>query len=125
MHRVFKTKHFHRWMSKTDLNDQSLCNAISEMTHGLVDAHLGGSIVKKRVAIAGRGKRGGARTIVATNFGNHWFFLYGFEKNVRANITDNELDALKEIATDLLALNDDALTYAVAQGKLLEIYYDH
>ena len=125
MHRVFKTKHFHRWMSKTDLTDQSLCNAISEMIDGLVDAHLGGSIVKKRVAVAGRGKRGGARTIVATNFGNHWFFLYGFEKNVRANITDNELDALKEIATDLLALNDDTLTYAVTQGKLLEIYDDH
>lgn len=125
MHRIFKTKHFHRWMGKSDLTDQSLCNAILEMIHGLVDAHLGGSIVKKRVAVAGRGKRGGARTIVATNFGNHWFFLYGFEKNVRANITDNELDALKEIATDLLALNDDALTYAVNQGKLLEIYDDH
>ena len=64
MHRVFKTKHFHRWMSKTDLTDQSLCNAISEMIHGLVDVHLGGSIVKKRVAVAGSGKRGGARTIV-------------------------------------------------------------
>jgi hypothetical protein len=125
MYRIFKTRHFQRWMGKTDLTDQSLSNAISEMTHGLIDAHLGGSIVKKRVAVAGRGKRGGARTIVATNFGNHWFFLYGFEKNARANITDNELDALKEIATDLLALNDDALTYAVAQGKLLEIYHDH
>lgn len=125
MHRVFKTKHFHRWMCKTGLNDQSLCNAISEMADGLIDARLGGNVVKKRVAIAGQGKRGGARTIVATNFGNHWFFLYGFEKNVRANITDNELDALKEIATDLLTLNGDALTYAVAQGKLLEIHYDH
>lgn len=125
MHRIFKTRHFHRWMSKTDLTDQSLCTAISEMLDGLIDAHLGGSIVKKRVAVAGRGKRGGARTIVATNFGNYWFFLYGFEKNARANITDNELDALKEFATDLLALNDDALNQAVAQGKMLEIYCDH
>jgi len=125
MRRVFKTKHFHRWMSKTGLNNQSLCNAISEMADGLIDARLGGNIVKKRVAIAGQGKRGGARTIVATNFGNHWFFLFGFEKNVRANITDNELDALKEIATDLLSLNGEALTYAVAQGKLLEIYDDY
>lgn len=125
MHRIFKTRHFHRWMSKADLTDQCLCIAISEMVHGLVDAHLGGSLVKKRVPVAGRGKRGGARTIVATNFGNYWFFLYGFEKNVRANITDNELDALKEIASDLLALNDDALTHAVIQGKLLEINYDH
>lgn len=61
-------------MSKTDLTDQSLYTAISEMLNGLIDAHLGGSIVKKRVAVPGRGKRDGARTIVATNFGNHWFF---------------------------------------------------
>lgn len=125
MHRIFKTRHFHRWMSKTELTDRSLYTAILEMLDGLIDAHLGGNIVKKRVAISGRGKSSGARTIVATKFGDNWFFLYGFEKNVRANITDNELDALKEIAIDLLALNDDALTSAVAQGKLLEIYYDH
>ena len=73
MHRVFKTKHFHRWMGKTDLTDQCLCNAISEMIHGLVNAHLGGSIVKKRVAVAGRGKRGGQepllpRTLVIIGF---------------------------------------------------------
>ena len=95
------------------------------MLDGLIDAYLGGSLVKKRVAVPGRGKRGGARTIVATNFGNYWFFLFGFEKNERANITDNELEALKEIATDLLLLNDDLLNQAVAQGKLLEINYDN
>jgi hypothetical protein len=43
-------------------------------------ADLGGGIVKKRVGLAGRGKRGGARTLVATNKGNRWFFVYGFEK---------------------------------------------
>lgn len=125
MHRIFKTRNFHRWMSKTDLTDQSLYTAISEMLNGLIDAYLGGSLVKKRVAVPGRGKRGGARTIVATNFGSYWFFLFGFEKNERANITDNELEALKEIATDLLALNDDLLNQAVVQGKLLEINYDN
>ena len=41
----------------------------------------------KRLALPGRGKRGGARTLVATNKGNRWFFLFGFEKNARANIT--------------------------------------
>ena len=44
-----------------------------------------------------------ARTLVATNRGNRWFFLYGFEKNDRANITNDELEALKEIAEQLLA----------------------
>lgn len=125
MHRAFKTRHFTRWMEKAGLTDQSLCAAVDEMQRGLVDATLGGSIVKKRVALPGRGKSGGARTIVATNLGDRWFFLYGFEKNVRANITDKELEALQEIAADLLKLTHDELDIAVAQGKLLEICHDH
>ena len=120
-HRIFKTRHFHRWMNKTELTDIELIHAVVEMRHGLIDAKLGGNVVKKRVAIAGHGKRGGARTIVATNFGNHWFFLYGFEKNTRSNISDKELEALKEIADDLLALDEDALKIAMEQGKLLEV----
>lgn len=87
MKRVFKIRHFIRWMRKTELTDNALCSAVDEMAKGLIDADLGGGVVKKRVGLAGRGKRGGARTLVATNKGNRWFFVYGFEKNDRANIT--------------------------------------
>ena len=60
-------------------------------------------MVKKRVGLAGRGKRGGVRTLVATNKGNRWFFMFGFEKNERTNISDEELEGLQTIAADLLA----------------------
>lgn len=60
MKRVFKTRHFARWMRKTDLSDSALCAAVMEMIQGLVDADLGGGVLKKRVGLAGRGKRGGA-----------------------------------------------------------------
>jgi len=83
MKRVFKTRHFSRWVRKTELTDNALCTAVAEMAQGLIDADLGGGIVKKRVGLAGRGKRGGARTLVATSKGNRWFFVYGFEKNDR------------------------------------------
>jgi len=85
-------------MRKTELTDQALCQAVEEMARGLIDADLGGGVVKKRVGLAGRGKRGGARTLVATNKGSRWFFVFGFEKNERANITDKELEALRSIA---------------------------
>src|SRR4030067_1478551 len=91
------------------------------MMQGLIDADLGGGVVKKRVGLAGRGKRGGARTLVATNKGNRWFFIYGFEKNDRANITDDELEALKEIAEQLLARTGKQLDEAVQDGSLQEI----
>jgi len=125
MHRTFKTRYFSRWMRKTELTDKALCAAIAEMMLGLIDGDLGGGIVKKRIGLAGRGKRGGARTLVATNKGNRWFFVYGFEKNDRANISADELDALQSIARELLARTNQQLDEAVVDGALQEICHDH
>ena len=125
MNRIFKTRHFQRWMSKTELTDQVLCTAVAEMVQGLIDADLGGGVIKKRVGLAGRGKRGGARTLVATNKGSRWFFVFGFEKNDRANIDDDEREALQTLAADLLARTPAQLTLAVEDGALLEICNDH
>jgi hypothetical protein len=125
MQRVFKTRHFSRWMRKTELTDRALCEAVAEMAHGLVDADLGGGVVKKRIGLAGRGKRGGVRTLVATRQGDRWFFVFGFEKNERANVSPDELAALQELAADLLARNGDELDSAVEDGSLQEICHDH
>ena len=124
MYRVFKTRHFSRWMRKTELTDEALCSAVHEMSQGLIDADLGGSVVKKRVGLAGRGKRGGVRTLVATNKGNRWFFVFGFEKNERDNISDAELQALQDYAADLLERTAAQLDAAAADGTLLEITDD-
>jgi hypothetical protein len=48
MRRVFKTRQFAKWMRKTDLTDHALCLAVSEMLSGLVDAELGGDVLKAR-----------------------------------------------------------------------------
>jgi hypothetical protein len=125
MSRVFKTRHFSRWMRKTKLTNSSLCLAVLEMAQGLIDADLGGGIIKKRVGLAGRGKRGGARTLVATNKGNRWFFLFGFEKNDRTNISAEEKEALQSIAQDLLARTGKELDTQVENGTLQEICNDH
>jgi hypothetical protein len=125
MSRVFKTRYFSRWMRKTELTDSSLCAAVQEMAQGLIDADLGGGVVKKRVGLAGRGKRGGARTLVATNKGKRWFFLFGFEKNDRANIGAEEKEALQSIAQDLLARTGKDLDAQVEDGTLQEICNDH
>lgn len=111
-------------MRKTELTDAALCLAVAEMAQGLIDVDLGGGVVKKRVGLAGRGKRGGARTLIATNKANRWFFVYGFEKNDRANIADDELEALREISAELLARTGRQLDEAVAEGALQEICHD-
>ena len=108
-------------MRKTELENPALCRAVEEMDRGLRDAELGGGIVKKRVALPGRGKRGSVRTLIATNLGDRWFFLYGFEKNERENISAGELEALKKLAEDLLPLDSAALGRLVASSALEEI----
>jgi hypothetical protein len=125
MRRVFKTRHFARWMRKTELTDPALCRAVAEMAEGLIDAELGGDVLKKRVATPGRGKSGGVRTIVATRKGTRWFFVFGFEKRDRANISDAELEALQSLASDLLTRTHHQLDDAIAQGALLEICHDY
>lgn len=92
------------------------------MGQGLIAANLGGGVVKKRLALPGRGKRGGARTLVATN--DRWFFLFGFQKNERANITTEELEGLRIITRQLLGMTSEQLDEAVRDGSLQEICHD-
>lgn len=111
-------------MRKTELSDTALCKAVVEMEQGLIDADLGGGVVKKRLPLPGRGKRGSTRTLVATNKGDRWFFLYGFEKNERDNVSADELQALQTLAADLLRLSATDLRAQVEAGALQEICHD-
>ena len=124
MTRVFKTRYFTRWMRKTQLDDKALCDAVLEMMQGLIDADIGGGIIKKRVGIAGRGKQGGARTLLATNYDNRWFFVFGFQKNTRSSINSREKEALKLLADDLLSMSATALDSACQQDELQEICHE-
>lgn len=108
-------------MRKAGLTDEALCEAVSEMTQGLIDADLGGHVMKKRVALPGQGKRSGARTIVATKLAGRWFFLYGFGKNERANIDKDELKTLQEVAKELLEFDDRQLATALSVGEIVEV----
>ncbi len=53
---VYKSKWFSKWAEKEDLTDRDLFAAIEEITNGLIDADLGGHVMKKRVALQGQGK---------------------------------------------------------------------
>ncbi len=121
MRRVFKTKAFARIARKAGIADNALCIAVEEMSQGLNDGSLGQSVFKKRVALGARGKSAGARTIVAMNEGTRWFFLFGYKKNERANVSDMELEALQSIATILLVRSNSDLDMAVAARELEEI----
>lgn len=121
---IYKTRLFDRWASKEGLSDQALIAAVAEMETGLIDADLGGNVVKKRVALPGRGKRAGARTLVAYRCGELAFFVHGYAKSERDNIDDKELKALKQLAVVHLSLTAEQLAHAVNEGVLIEVPHD-
>ena len=121
---AFKVSIFSRWAKKCGLDDAALNRAVKEMEDGLIDAQLGGGLVKKRIAVGSSGKRGGARVIVATNFGGRWFFLYGFEKNERDNIDTREMKALQIAAAALLKMDGASIKKALALQHIEEIHHE-
>ena len=119
--RIFRTKTFSRWLNKSDLSDADLLQAVKEIDKGLLEGDLGGNVYKKRVAIGNRGKSRGARTIVATKLSDHWFFIFAFAKNERANISDVELANFQKIAEVLLNLANDEISKLIQEKTLIEI----
>lgn len=114
---IYTTKVFDRWAKKQGLSPTTLCEAVREKGAGLFKADLGGGLLKKRIARPGQGKRGGFRTLVATNKGDRWFFVFGFPKNERSNIDKDEQDALKQLASHLLSLTSPAIGKAKNKGE--------
>jgi hypothetical protein len=101
--------------------DAILCTAIADATRGLIDADLGGGVVKQRIARKGGGKSGGFRTIILFRVGERAFFVHGFAKNEQDNIRDDELAAFRLLAAEMLAYDDEALAKAIGNGTLTEV----
>lgn len=125
MIRIFKTTTFAKWAKKEKLADISLCRAIDEINRGLVDASLGGGLVKKRVAKLGGGRRGGFRTLIAFHSPSdkNAFYVFGFSKSDRGNIDAEEEKIYKELAQYYRALTANQIDELVNSEKLFEVNY--
>lgn len=119
--RIFKNKIFHRWSKEIGLSDCELKETVKELCHGLYEANLGGNVFKKRVALHARGKSSGARTIIAFKTDKHVFFIYGYAKNIRPNISGQELISLKKLAKMYFSFSDQQIAQAVHVNELVEV----
>jgi hypothetical protein len=122
--RVFTTRVFAPFARKERLDDRQLYEAIARAERGLVDADLGGNLIKQRVARSGSGRSGGYRTVVAFRASQRSVFLYGFAKSERDNIDDRELADLKKLARHYLGYSDAQIAMALQQTELREVMCD-
>ncbi len=119
--RLYKLKAFARFQRRERIFDKALVKAVESAESGLVDADLGGGLIKQRVARQGQGKSGGFRTIIAYRRGTRAVFLFGFAKSERENLDDDELAHWQRVGQLYLGLDDDGLDAAIAADELTEI----
>jgi hypothetical protein len=118
---VFKTRWFARFVRQEGIADTSLHDAITRAERGLIDADLGGGLIKQRVARQGRGRSGGYRAIVAYRAESKAFFLHGFAKSDQDNIDEDELIALRKFGRRLLTADVETLKAMFEDGSLKEV----
>jgi hypothetical protein len=118
--RIFKTRTLARFTRQQGISDASLVEAVQRATRGLIDAELGGQLIKQRVARQGQGKRGGFRMLIG--FGSdRAVYLFAFAKNERENISGSELLTLREIAASFLKASREEIARALNDGTLIEV----
>jgi hypothetical protein len=122
--RVFVVKAFGRSQRREKISDLMLCAALANAHNGLIDAALGGEVIKQRIARKGQGKSGGYRVLIAFRDGERAVFLYGFAKSERADVRPDQLAALKLYAQRWLGLDDAKVSTAVTDGELREVHCD-
>ena len=119
--KVFKTRWFARFARQEKIADDVLREAIERAEHVLVDADLGGGLIKQHVARRGQGRSGGYRVIVAYRAASKAFFLHGFAKSDQENIAEDELIALRKFGRRLLAADVETLKAMFEDGSLKEV----
>lgn len=120
--RIFQNQIFAQFARKNRIPLAAICKAARELSSGLIHANLGGGVYKQRIARRGEGKSGGFRTIIFFRATQHTFFILGFAKNDKANLTPDELAGLKELAKELLNYDDAKIDLALCNGSFTEIF---
>ena len=118
---VFKTKWFARYARQEGISNKALREAIDRAERGLIDADLGGGLIKQRVARPGSGRSGGYRAIVAYRNERRAVFLFGFAKRERENIRPDELVFLRELAENWLSAGPLRIRKEIETGNLQEV----
>jgi hypothetical protein len=121
---TYKLKWFARFARREQIVDASLKEAIARAELGLIDADLGGGLIKQRVARQGKGRSGGYRVIVADRSRKRAVFLLGFAKNEQDNIEPDELQSLREFGEKWLAASSAMIRESIEDGALVEVEYD-
>jgi hypothetical protein len=112
-----------RFARREGLSHARLAETALRAEQGLVDADLGGGLIKQRIARTGKGRSGGYRTIIAYRRGDRAIFVYGFAKSKQENLGRDELQSARDIGAIWLSAHAKRIARGVREGEL-EVIFD-
>jgi hypothetical protein len=115
--RIYKNRWFAKFASREGISDATLAAAVNQANRGLIDAELGGGVIKQRVAREGGGKSGGYRTLIFFRHEERAIFAFGFAKSDKANLNAAELRTYKHAARIVLGLTQAQIDTEVRQEE--------
>ncbi len=96
--KAYLPKSFRREAKSDGVSDEDCGEAMRRAERGLIDAELGGHLIKQRIPRGNRGAAKGARAVVFYRRGEIAVFLHIFAKSDKANLTKSELAEYLELA---------------------------
>ena len=121
---VYKTRGFARFARRERIKDDKLCEAVARAERGLIDADLGGGVIKQRLPRQGQGRSGGFRVIVVYRTSTRTVFVDGFAKSEQDNIDDDDLARFKDLAGEFLGHSAKTVRKLIEAGAWIEVECD-
>jgi hypothetical protein len=119
--RGYLPKSFQRDAKRVGVTDEDCREAIRRAESGLIDATLGGGLIKQRIATGNRGAAKGSRAVVFYRRGELAVFLHVFPKSGKANLTKSELAVYLKLARVLEELTEAKLKELVTTAGWREL----
>jgi hypothetical protein len=112
--RVYLPRSFQRDAARQGITNEDCQEAIRKVQKGLVDASLGGGLIKQRIATGNRGASKGSRAVIFYKRGELAVFLHVFLKSRKVSLKPSELAEYLKFARFLEGLTEAMLGELVA-----------
>ena len=107
--KAYLPKSFQREAKSDGVSDEDCREAIRRAERGLIDAELGGRLIKQRIPRGNQGAAKGSRAVVFYKRGEVAVFLHIFSKSDKANLRKSELAEYLKLAKALEELTESKL----------------
>lgn len=126
---IYLTPEFDEERRRLGITDKIICKTARKVYSGLKGDQLGKFTYKRRIALPKVGERGGARSIVFFNEGEHLYFFYLYAKSELSKkkgkeIEDAEIEIFCDIASDFIEMDDARIKHLLEEKELFEVKCD-